>query len=192
MLTAENISKSFGSNRVICDFSHEFADNTFTAVMGASGCGKTTLLYMLMGIMQPDSGKISADSRNFSAVFQENRLCENLSVMSNLRLVLDRKTDKEMIARELGRIGLGGFSDSPARTLSGGMKRRTSLLRALLAEYDILFLDEPFKGLDDATKLAVMGYCKEKTEGKTVILVTHDKSEAEFFDADIVTLEMQE
>ncbi len=192
MLKADNISKSFGDKAVISGFSHIFSENTVTAVMGASGCGKTTLLYLLMGIIPPDSGTISGNDVKISAVFQENRLCENLSVMSNLKLVLPRKTDKGMIEHELERIGLAGVSGSPARTLSGGMKRRVALLRALLAEYDILFLDEPFKGLDEDTKLNVMDYCKENTAGKTVILVTHDKSEAEFFGAGIIAADNKE
>ncbi len=111
-------------------------------------------------------------------MFQENRLCENAGAVSNIRLVnpaLTRGEAEEML-RELG------LSDSlrqPVRTLSGGMKRRVAILRALAADYDVLFCDEPFKGLDQATKSLVMNYFLRKTAKKTVILVTHDKSEAE-------------
>ncbi|MBP3855028.1 MAG: ABC transporter ATP-binding protein [Ruminiclostridium sp.] len=185
ILRAENITKSFGEVPVISGFSHDFTSGAVTALMGQSGCGKTTLLNLLMGIIPPDSGNILRDGR-ISAVFQENRLCENLSVMSNLRLVMRGKPSHDALEAALSEVGLGGCGSRPVRELSGGMKRRTALLRALLAEYDILFLDEPFKGLDDETRQTVMAYCKLETAGKTVILVTHDKAEAEFFNAECI------
>ena len=184
-LKAENISKSFGDAKVIDSFTHEFAENTVTAIMGPSGCGKTTLLSVLMGILPPDSGTVTGNNVKIGAVFQEDRLCENLTVQSNLRLVLKGKPD---LGKELEAVGLGGIADKPVRELSGGMKRRTSLLRAILYEPDILFLDEPFKGLDSETKRTVMEYCKEKTAGRTVILVTHDKEEADFFGGEILEI----
>ncbi|MBQ3841948.1 MAG: ATP-binding cassette domain-containing protein [Ruminiclostridium sp.] len=185
-LKAENLTKSFGDNLVIDRFSHEFAENTATVIMGPSGCGKSTLLSMLMGILPPDSGTVIRNPAKIGAVFQEDRLCENLSVQSNLRLVVKgkRKFDTELEA-----VGLAGCEKKPVRELSGGMKRRIALLRALIYEPDILFLDEPFKGLDSDTKRTVMEYCKQKTAGKTVILVTHDKEEADIFAGEIITLE---
>lgn len=186
-LTAEKINKAFGEKRVLADFSHIFPDGTFTAVMGASGCGKTTLLMILMGLLAPDSGTVAPVGFRKSAVFQENRLCENLTVAANLRLLPERPSGEE-IAAGLERLGLSGAENEAVRTLSGGMKRRAALLRALLAEYDVLFLDEPFKGLDEETKRRVMEYCKEKIAGKTVILVTHDAGEAEFFGGEKILL----
>jgi len=188
-LKAVGINKKFGGNTVIQNFSHEFTDGSFTCIMGASGCGKTTLMNMLLGVLSPDSGTVTGNDVRMSAVFQENRLCENLSVLSNLRLVMHGKPDRAIIETELEAVGLSGIADKPVRELSGGMKRRTALLRALLAEYEILFLDEPFKGLDDATKQTVMEYCKQKTAGRTVILITHDKSEAAFFGGETIILE---
>ena len=187
-LKAENITKRFGENTVIDGFSHEFADGSFTCVMGASGCGKTTLMNMLLGVLPPDSGTVTGNDVHMSAVFQEDRLCENLSVLSNLRLVMNGKPDRDTLIRELEAVGLTDCADRPVRELSGGMKRRTALLRALLAEHEILFLDEPFKGLDEATKLTAMEYCKTKTAGRTVILITHDKSEAGFFGGETISL----
>lgn len=185
-IKADHITRSFGDNIVINGFTHEFADGSFTCIMGKSGSGKTTLMNLLMGIIPPDSGTISGSDVRMSAVFQENRLCENLTVISNLRLVLGRKPDRAQLEAELDAVGLGGCADKPVRELSGGMKRRTALVRALLAEYDVLFLDEPFKGLDETTKLTVMEYCKKKTVGRTVILITHDRTEAEFFGCEII------
>ncbi len=188
MIKAEKICKSFGDNTVLSDFSHEFKSGAVTAVLGKSGCGKSTLLDILMGIQQPDSGKVTRGSERLSVLFQENRLCENLTASANIRLVTDKRISKSQIADELSAVGLDGIENSPARILSGGMKRRVALLRALLAEYDILFLDEPFKGLDEDTKCLVMNYCKEKIAGKTTIFVTHDISECEFLADEIVRL----
>ena len=188
MLKAEKICKSFGENTVLSNFSYEFKSGAVTAVLGKSGCGKSTMLDILMGIQRPDSGNVIRGSKRLSVLFQENRLCENLTASANIRLVTGKRIPKTKIAAELAAVGLEGAENSPARTLSGGMKRRVALLRALLAEYDILFLDEPFKGLDDDTKRLVMNYCREKIAGKTTVLVTHDENECEFLADEIVRL----
>ena len=177
-LTANDICKSFGEKTVLEHFSHEFTDGSFTAVMGPSGCGKSTLLSILMGLLTPDGGAVEPDTEyRKSAVFQENRLCENLTAGANIRLVTGKRFSPAQIEEELAALGLQGCSDKPVKQLSGGMKRRVALLRALLAEYDVLFLDEPFKGLDEITKALVMARVKEKTAGRTVIMVTHDMDE---------------
>ncbi|MGN0688252.1 MAG: ATP-binding cassette domain-containing protein [Oscillospiraceae bacterium] len=177
-IEAKNICKSFGDNHVITDFSLCFEHGTTTVIMGKSGCGKTTLLSILMEIVPPDSGEIIHELPfRRSAVFQENRLCENLTVSSNIRLVTGKKYSDNDISRYLDSIGLSGCENKPVRELSGGMKRRVALLRALLAEYDVLFLDEPFKGLDSSTKETVLAFTKKMISGKTVIMVTHDDKE---------------
>ncbi len=184
----ENIVKSYGEKIVLKDFSHTFPAGKTTVVMGPSGCGKTTLLNLLLGLEKPDSGRISGlEGVKRSAVFQEDRLCENVSAVSNLRLVnpaLSRKGAESML-RDLG---LSGAARQPVREFSGGMKRRTAILRALAAEYSLLLADEPFKGLDEAMKQRTMAYFQEKTAGKTVILVTHEESEAVFFGGEILRL----
>ena len=189
MLKAVNVTKKFGDNVVLDNFTHEFAEGKVTAVLGKSGCGKSTLLNMLMGLTAPDSGEVALfEKQRISAVFQEDRLCENLTLSANIRLVTGKRFTKERVAEELAAVGLAECADKPVRTLSGGMKRRTALVRALLAEYDVLFLDEPFKGLDEETKRTVMEYCREKTRGKTVVFVTHDKDECAFLADEIVEL----
>ena len=187
-MKAEKICKSFGENKVLTDFSHDFLQGKTTAIIGASGCGKSTLLNILMGLLEPDSGEIIRESDKISAVFQENRLCENLTVSANIRLVTGKRLTKRQVYEELCAVGLGECEEKPARTLSGGMKRRTALVRALLADYDILFLDEPFKGLDSDTKQIVIDYTKKKIKGKTVVLVTHDLSECEQLADEIIRL----
>ncbi len=192
-LKAENLCKRFGGNVVLDNFTREFPDGKVTAVLGKSGCGKSTLLNILMGLVKPDAGRvILPENAKLSAVFQENRLCENLTASANIRLVTGKKFTPEALSREFEAVGLSGSENQPVRTLSGGMKRRVALLRALLAEYDVLFLDEPFKGLDTETKDEVLRYVKEKIQGKTVILVTHDESECDFLADEIIRLEPKE
>lgn len=189
-IIAENICKRFGKKQVLDGFSHRFKSSVTTAVMGASGCGKSTLISILMGVLACDSGTVSPKVGEFkrSAVFQEDRLCENLTASANIRLVTGKRLTAAEISHELEAVGLGGCENKPVRELSGGMKRRVALLRALLAEYDVLFLDEPFKGLDAETKQTVMDYTRQKTAGRTVILVTHDKDECSALAAELITL----
>lgn len=187
MLKCTNIVKRFGENTVLENFSHEFAEGKATAVLGRSGGGKTTLLNILMGLLPPDSGEVIREGQ-ISALFQEDRLCENLTASANIRLVTGKRLSKSQIAEELAAVGLGGCENKPVRELSGGMKRRTAMLRALFTEYDILFADEPFKGLDEVTRAEVMQYFKEKTVGKTVVFVTHDNSECETLADNVIRL----
>lgn len=191
MLRAVNISKAYGENKVLTDFSCDFREGKTTAIMGASGCGKSTLLGILMGTLAADSGSVErAEDAKISAVFQEDRLCENLTASANLRLVAGKHLTRARAAEELSALGLAGCEDKPVRELSGGMKRRVALARALVAEYDILFLDEPFKGLDNATKELVMEHVKKRTAGKTVVLVTHDNTESEYLADRTIQLEV--
>ena len=151
-------------------------------MMAPSGAGKTTLLRILAGLEKVDSGQIEGlEGLRISMVFQEDRLCENLSASANIRLVRGKKPwgrDKKLEAKISKAVGLGGCEDQPVREFSGGMRQRTALLRALYSEWDVLFLDEPFKGLDEETKELVIEYTKKQCFGKTVIFVTHDRSEA--------------
>lgn len=184
----QGVSKAFGEKQVLQNVSHLFPEGKLTCVMGPSGCGKTTLLSLLLGLVQPDAGEIRGmEGRKLSAIFQEDRLCENAGAVSNIRLVNPRlsKGEAEKMLRE---VGLGDSLGQPVRTLSGGMKRRVAILRALGAPYDTLLCDEPFKGLDAATKAQVIVYFQEKTRGKTVILVTHEKSEAQALGGELLLL----
>lgn len=173
-----DLTKSFGDNCVLKQFTAAFPKGKVTAIMAPSGGGKTTLLRILMGLEQADAGTISGmEGMRLSAVFQEDRLCTNLSPSANIRLT-SSKVSKAAAAQALESVGLDGNSRQPVRELSGGMRRRVAILRALMADYDILFLDEPFKGLDEATKELVIQDTRKRSAGKTVILVTHEKEEA--------------
>lgn len=182
-IVVKELSKQFDLRPVLRGFSHTFEDG-LTCIMGPSGCGKTTLLHILMGLLPMDGGGISGlEGKRISAVFQENRLCENLSAASNIRLVCGENVSPGDISDALGRVGLGECLRRPVRELSGGMKRRVAIVRALMAEFDVLFLDEPFQGLDAKTRLNVIAFLKERIVGKTVLMVSHDPSEAELMKA---------
>lgn len=178
-IVLDGISKSFNGKKVIDNFSAVFQKGMITAIMAPSGKGKTTLINMIMGLEKPDSGAIKGmEGMKKSAVFQEDRLCENLSAASNVRLV-NPDLSRSQLTEAFKNMGLESREAQPVSSFSGGMRRRTAILRALLCEFDVLFLDEPFKGLDSETKLMVMDEVKKKCDGKTVFLVTHDAAEAE-------------
>lgn len=189
-ITAADLTKRFGDNTVLDGFCCTFPAGKITAVMGASGCGKTTLISLITGLTSPDGGsvKVSPEGARFSAVFQEERLCENLTVSANIRLVTGNSRSDDEIMNALSAVGIAECAEKPVSELSGGMKRRAALVRALLAEYGAIVLDEPFKGLDEATKAQVIGYCREMLSGKTAVLVTHDRYECEALSAEIIQL----
>ncbi|MCH5203544.1 MAG: ABC transporter ATP-binding protein [Oscillospiraceae bacterium] len=188
MPKAENICKSFHDKAVLKNFTYEFPEGRITALVGQSGCGKTTLLSIMMGLIKADSGTLIGFDKPISAVFQEDRLCENLTVSANIRLVTGKRFTKTEIEKELCAVGLDGCAEKPVRELSGGMKRRTAIVRAMLADSEILFFDEPFKGLDSDTKRVVIEYVRQKSEGRTVIFVTHDMEECEMLAEETVQL----
>ena len=174
-----NISKSYGEKVILDSYSLEMAGGTCTCLMAASGQGKTTLLRILCGLEEPDSGTIAMpEGTRFSVVFQEDRLCANLSPIANIRMVAPGVKREEILVA-LEELGLSGCDQQPVRELSGGMKRRIALLRALFADYDVLLLDEPFSGLDTATRDMVIAYLRKKTQGKTVIVITHDPEDSQ-------------
>ncbi len=178
-IVVSRLYKSFGDKPVLRDFSAVFPGGALTCLMGPSGCGKTTLLRILMGLEKADAGSVTGLPRRLSAVFQEDRLCEGFSAVSNIRPVTGRSIPAAVIESHLLALGLGGSLSLPVREFSGGMKRRVALARAVLARWELLFLDEPFKGLDEDTRRAAAAYLREHTAGRTVIMVTHDPAEVE-------------
>lgn len=188
-IVISGINKSFGENHVLRDFSAVIPAGSFTCLMGPSGCGKTTLLNILMGFTKQDRGSIAGLPKHKSAVFQEDRLCEGFDAVSNVRLVTGSRVPVEMIKEHLSELGLSESLDIPVIKFSGGMKRRTALVRAILAGGDIYFLDEPFKGLDQTTKLKAIEYLLKHTKGKTVIIVTHDEEEAKLLGGRLIRMD---
>lgn len=172
------LCKSYGGKMVLEDFDARLTAGAVTCLMAPSGWGKTTLLRILMGLTEADSGTVTGlAGRRLSAVFQEDRLCPYLSPADNLRLTAPGLT--AVGAREaLGAMGLAQWADAPLSHLSGGMRRRVAILRALTAPYDVLLLDEPYRGLDGETKALAIAETLRRREGRTVLAVTHDPEEA--------------
>lgn len=188
MTALKNINKSFGNKRVLTDFSHGFERGSRTCIMGVSGGGKTTLLNILMGLIKPDSGEIINAPKKISAVFQEDRLCEPYSAVKNILAVTGKLVNNEKIIAILDDLGLSGSEHIAVKSLSGGMRRRVALARALLAESEMVILDEPFKGLDEETRERVIGVLLRNLNGRTLIVATHDARDIIALDAEVVVL----
>ena len=188
-IVIRNLSKAFDGKAVLTDFCAEIRENALTCIMGESGCGKTTLLSLIAGRITPDSGTISGvpygTNGKIAAVFQENRLAEAFTVYRNLRMVCTgSKPSADTLCEMLARVGMEkDVLYSPVSALSGGMKRRIAILRALLCDSPLMLMDEPTSGLDAENKKAVIAFIREKTKNKTVLWVTHDKAETETADA---------
>ncbi|MDI9508584.1 MAG: ABC transporter ATP-binding protein [Clostridiales bacterium] len=189
-IQVKNLNKSFNKQQVLNDVDMTFPEGRITCIMGPSGIGKTTLVYILMGLLKADSGQvIGLEGKKFAAVFQEDRLIEHWDAIKNVQLVSGGEVTKDLVKRSFIQIGLTEYEKKPVRALSGGMRRRVAMVRALLSEYDLLIMDEPFKGLDEKLKNQVIDYVKENTKGKTVIIITHDKEEVDLLEAQLINME---
>lgn len=188
-LQFKNVYKRFGDRIVMEDFSCVFKAHEITCITGKSGCGKTTLMRMILGFESPDAGSIlGLEGIKPSVVFQEDRLCKNLSAAANVRLVMPRGASEDEIKRIFEALGLSDALYQPVRTLSGGMRRRVALARALMADYNLLLLDEPFNGLDVSTRARAINCLRSRLAGRTAIVITHDPIEADLLEGSILTL----
>ncbi len=176
VIEIKEISKSY-DKKVLDKVSFTVEPGSIMIITGPSGKGKTTLLNIMMGLISPDSGEVIGMPEKKSSVFQEDRLLENFTVEENLKLVSDLPVEE--LKKECSiLLGEKEFSQK-VREFSGGMKRRVSILRALLTSSEVIFMDEPFKGLDVELKEKVIRYTLEKKKDRTLFVVTHDTSEAE-------------
>ncbi len=188
MLKIENLSISYGENDVIKKFSYEFIDGKHYAIMGASGIGKTTLLNAIAGIVKPSSGSIIFDGK-LSYAFQEPRLFPWLTSLENINVVVNDKSKALQILKRL--INEDGIEKKYPHELSGGMQQRVAIGRAISADFDIMLMDEPFKGLDIETKTHVRQFVFDSLKGKTLLLVTHDEEDASLCDEVIYMNDIQ-
>lgn len=183
MIKFEDISLRFGKNTVIDRLSFEFEEGKVTAILGESGIGKTTLLNIIAGLMKPSDGKIITDHQRLSYIFQEARLLPWLTALENVATVSNEKKAKEMLLL----MGLSDSLDKYPAELSGGMKQRVSIARALSYEPDVILMDEPFASLDKERRDTVADTLFELLKGKTAIIVTHDMTDTKYAD-NVLTL----
>lgn len=167
----EELRKSYGGKPVLTGLSAVFREGV-TCIAAPSGTGKTTLLRLLLGLERPDGGRILGADCRWAAVFQEDRLLEDLSAARNLRFALGSLPGGA--GALLAQLGLDLSDPGPVRAWSGGMKRRLALARALLAPSDALALDEPFTGLDGENRARCLELIQRTGAAKPVLLATHD------------------
>jgi NitT/TauT family transport system ATP-binding protein len=196
-LSVAGLSKSYGSGtdsvRVLDDVSFDVGESEFVAIVGPSGCGKTTLLKSIAGVVDTDggdivtsAGPITGPSDDIAMVFQDFRLLPWKTVLGNVLVGAEIQPDRtdrkpEPVAREwIEKVGLAGSEDAYPAELSGGMKQRVGLARALAVDPDILLMDEPFGSLDAQTRDRLQTELLQlwHAEQKTILFVTHDINEA--------------
>ena len=179
MITIDRLTLSYGNQQVLKDCSLQVEAGSRVALMGPSGCGKTSLINVIAGLLTPDSGKVSVNGK-VSYVFQEPALFPWLTAVDNINVVLSDGPETLPRAEQLlDAVGLSDCRDKYPHQLSGGQKQRIAICRALAYGGDILLLDEPLKGLDADTRDQVSALLRQEWTGKTLLLVTHDPSEAQ-------------
>ncbi|MDO5708366.1 MAG: ABC transporter ATP-binding protein [Andreesenia angusta] len=195
IISFNNISKVYGDNYVLKDVSFELEKGKFYTLLGASGCGKTTILRLIAGFAEPTSGDIYMDGKNIkntppnkrkvNTVFQDYALFPHMNVFDNVAFGLSvKKVDKDIIRKKviqtLKLVQLSGFEDRSLSEMSGGQRQRVAIARALVNEPDILLLDEPLSALDLKLRTDMQYELRELQQrlGITFIFVTHDQEEA--------------
>ena len=174
-LELRGISKSYGDRPVLDDLSLTVPAGQVSCWCGPSGCGKTTLLRIIAGLTAPDGGSVSAPD-SVGVLFQEPRLIPSATLLQNVQLAQRNGMDA---AHALDCVGLSDAAALRPAQASGGMRQRAAIARLLAFGGDLWLLDEPFKEQDPATRAQLYALLRAQWRGKTVVLVTHDPTEAE-------------
>ncbi|HEY4075852.1 MAG TPA: ABC transporter ATP-binding protein [Rhizomicrobium sp.] len=198
LLSLTGVAKRFANGtQALRDLSFAVAAGEFVSLLGPSGSGKSTVLRLTASLLMPDAGRIDwpQDKPEIGFVFQESTLMPWANALANVRLPLDLKhmprAEAETRAQAaLARVGLNGFERAFPRELSGGMKMRVSIARALVAKPRLLLLDEPFAALDEITRNALGDELKRlwREDGLTILFVTHSVSEASYLSSRVLVM----
>ncbi len=177
-MTIKNLCKFYEDKVVLKDFSLDIEPGTIVCITGESGCGKTTLLNLIAGIIKLNSGSIDIGQNTVSYLFQEPRLLPWRTALENVAIAL--KGDKQMAKEALEMVNLGDSLDKYPSELSGGMKQRVAMARAFSYSSSLILMDEPFQNLDVKLKNTLLYQFLKlwNQEKKTVLWVTHDITEA--------------
>lgn len=201
-VSVRNVSKNYGAVEALRDLSLEFPRGQLTSLLGPSGCGKTTLLKIIAGLLEPTSGEIEIEGKKVTGpgpdrafVFQDFALLPWASVIRNVAFGLElrgvAKSEREAIAEKyINDVGLSGFEKAYPHELSGGMRQRVGLARALSVDAQVLLLDEPFSAVDEQNRRKFQEDMLElvRNENKTFIFVTHSIEEAVYVSDQIAIL----
>lgn len=190
MPSLDRVGFGYRPDRPVLDgFSLELPEAGVVCLTGPSGCGKTTLLRVLAGLATPERGALAGlDGRRVAVVFQEDRLLPWETAVENVVTTQDAEAHRRA-AEWLGELGLGASLHLRPADLSGGMRRRVALARALAAEPDLLLLDEPFTGLDEASWRLAAGLIAAAPPHRLTVLVTHAPAQADALRAPLVRLD---
>ncbi|MDR0563783.1 MAG: ABC transporter ATP-binding protein [Azoarcus sp.] len=203
MLEVRGVTRRFGDFTALRDASLDVGAGEFVTIVGASGCGKTTLLRLIAGLDKDYTGSITLNGERIvgtslerGIVFQEPRLLPWLVLWDNIAIALDNtllsaETKKEAVAAQIALVGLTGFENAYPAALSGGMAQRAAIARALVGHPSILLLDEPLGALDAITRMRLQEELLRiwRHERVSMILVTHDVEEAVFLSQKIVVMD---
>ena len=168
------LSKAFGEKIIFEDFSLSLQSGGLYGLTAPSGRGKTTLLRLLMGLLEPDAGTVTQGVR-YSAIFQTDRLLPGRTPVDQLLFVRGTKRDREEAREFISGLLPAESLDQPVGELSGGMQRRVAIARALWAESDAVLMDEPFTGLDEDTLHKTADFILANRKDRTLLLSTHQK-----------------
>lgn len=192
MINLQNVTVTYGAHIVLKDFSLTISKGEHIAIMGESGSGKTTLLKLISKQLSPQNGTVSVNTPHISYMFQEPRLLPWLNILDNVNLVLgDSKESLPEAVKWLQKVGLGNDVEKLPHMLSGGMRQRAALARALAYNGELLLLDEPLASLDEESADELLTLIKEQTKDKTVIFVTHNSEHAKQFADTIYVIKKQ-
>lgn len=196
-ITAKDLTMAYGSLVVMHHLNFEIQDKDIFVIMGGSGCGKSTLLRHLIGLQEPTKGSILYEGKDFTAtdpaergpfirrfgvMYQSGALWSSLTLGENLSMPLEEsakisaKTVRDLVSYKLSLVGLSGYENYYPSQISGGMKKRAGIARAMALDPDILFLDEPGAGLDplSSRRLDDLILRLRDSQGSTIIIVTHE------------------
>lgn len=188
-LAFDCVSKAFGSNQVLDACSLFVEAGATCCLMAPSGSGKTTLFRVMLGLESQDSGQVSGvEAGRVSMMFQEDRLCETLTPVENVALVCPKATRRQDVRALLAEVLPESCLDQPVMELSGGMRRRVALVRAVAFPGSLMVLDEPFTGLDAATRQRVIGFIVRHKGARTLVVATHGEGDAALLGCEPVTL----
>lgn len=190
------IGKVYDGQPVLRDFTMTIRAGERCFLMAPSGAGKTTLLRIVTGLEKADGGTVAGMPARVGMVFQEDRLCEDYSAICNIMLGMDRQTYRgksreqlvEYVKTQAARILPEDCLTKPVRNLSGGMRRRTALLRAVLSGAEVLIMDEPFTGLDEENRIRSAAYLEEQLGARTLLATTHQAEDAELLQGTVINI----